>query len=172
MRGMKTFVILLAVGLLLGSGCRDRHGIPMRDHDISLIRLLANPERFHSQPVAVTGYLVYEFENHALYPTKDIAEAGLVKSSVWLNTTSNTVVDPASEKVVAEGATLGGLNRRYVVVWGTYDLNDCGHMSAASGSITADRIAPWLTQAADKQKTTSNQASQAIGAEAAPQPER
>ena len=52
---------------------------PSRDYPIvSLVRLIANPERYHNQRVRVLGYLVVEFEGTGIYLSKQDADHGIM----------------------------------------------------------------------------------------------
>ena len=37
------------------------------EYSVSLIRLIANPEKYHGKKIQVTGYINLEFEGDAIY---------------------------------------------------------------------------------------------------------
>jgi len=50
----------------------------------SLIRLLAHPEKYNGKHVEVIGYYHSQFEERALYLTKDDARNGNTESGLWI----------------------------------------------------------------------------------------
>jgi hypothetical protein len=96
---------------------------------VSMVRLLANPEAYDGQAIQVTGFLVLEFENQALYLSRDVAELNLFAESIWV--TFDERLLPAA----------GGLawNRHAAMLEGTFDADDRGHMGLFSGQLSVHR---------------------------------
>ena len=74
---------------------------------MSIVALLADPQRHHQERVAVAGFLVLEFEHLALYLDQTSQEAGLQENGVWIDAPLS-IKHPAMKKlsrtyVVAEG---------------------------------------------------------------------
>ena len=91
--------------------------------DLSLINLIATPERFHGKYVRVEGIGNLAFEGNALYFSKDDYEYHHSKNAVWLNVKS----DFYPENVQYNG--------KVVRVEGQFDMNDDGHFDLFSGSL-------------------------------------
>ena len=54
------------------------------DCRISVTQLIIERKKFEGQPVIVEGYIVYGFERHAIYPTKEFADHQLDSSAISL----------------------------------------------------------------------------------------
>lgn len=96
---------------------------------VSMVRLLASPEAYDGQTIQVTGFLVLEFENQALYLSRDVADLHLFAESVWVDFDEGLL--PAA----------GGLawNRHAVMLEGTFDADNRGHMGLFSGQLSVHR---------------------------------
>jgi len=100
--------------------------------DVSLIQLIANPNRWDGKLVQVIGFINIEFEGNALYLHKEDWRRGLEKNALWLDLT------------LARMGELLPLRRHYVIIRGRFDGKRYGHMSLFSGEITQiDRCDPW-----------------------------
>lgn len=92
---------------------------------ISMIALIANPEKYNGCLVRLKGFLNLEFEGDGLYLHKDDYELGISKNGLWLE---------------VEGAQLDlgwakRCNRQYVILEGTFQMENKGHMASFSGSL-------------------------------------
>lgn len=90
---------------------------------VSIINLIAAPEKFNERQIKVAGFAVVEFERHALYLSELDAMKGLSKNGVWLDFSSYRVNDPKM------------FNNTYVLVEGIFDMNMLGHGALYSGGI-------------------------------------
>ncbi|MFY9561863.1 MAG: hypothetical protein WAQ52_16635 [Terriglobales bacterium] len=97
--------------------------VPKELPDVSLIRLLANPELYNGKFVRVNGFLVLEFEGTALYLHREDCEQILMRNAVWLDVPSE-VWERKYE-----------LTERYVVIEGVFRADCRGHMDAFGGAI-------------------------------------
>lgn len=114
---------------------RDRQ-IQMQYEQVSLVALLADPERYDGRKVLVSGFVTLEFEGSGLHLDKNAYEAGLRRNALWL--------DPP-KWLSAESARR--LDRRYGDVAGTFDASEHGHMGAYTGALVQlRRIRPTFTQ--------------------------
>lgn len=91
--------------------------------DVSLIQLIANPEKYDGKFVRVIGYLRLEFEGNALYVHREDDEAALTKNAIWVDATSDMTNDPET------------FNRKYVLLEGIFDAKQHGHMDLFSGEL-------------------------------------
>lgn len=108
---------------------------------ISMVQLLANPEKFDGANVAVMGYCVLDIPlknnpalhgSAALYLHREDSTANLSKNGVVLE-----VNLPILEKA-------GDYNKRYVLIKGVFDAKNLGFMKMYSGSIhDIEGILPW-----------------------------
>jgi hypothetical protein len=104
---------------------------------VSLINLIATPEKYHGKWVGVVGIANFEFEGDALYLSQSDYRF-VTKNAVWLS--PNKAVLKVDESTLAKE-----FNGLYVLVEGIYDMNDHGHMGLFSGAITnITRILTWM----------------------------
>lgn len=112
--------ILLLLSLFLSSVTASAQGV----EDVSILQLIATPEKFDGKMILVIGFLRLEHEGNVLYLHEDDYKHGISKNGVWIVTTDEI------RKRAAQ------LNMRYVLVKGTFKSSDKGHISPNSGSIT------------------------------------
>jgi hypothetical protein len=91
----------------------------------SLIAVIANPDSFREKSVELQGYLVMEFEHHALYLNKESATVGLSANGVWLDLEDN----PELLQVAS------GLTGKFVGVVGTLDPGSKGPRALFAGRV-------------------------------------
>ena len=97
---------------------------------IALMHLIQNPEIYHMKQVRVIGYAAVEFENTALYVSKDDYENTITKNAVWLD--------------IEIGEATKKYDRKFVLVEGIFDKNDLGHLKMFSGALVKiHRIEIW-----------------------------
>ena len=90
---------------------------------IPIARLLARPQDYHGKRVDVMGFAHYEFEGNGLYLNRDDAEHWMTYNGFWL--------DPPNREV----ANSDSLSDQYVLITGTFDANNKGHLGMWSGAI-------------------------------------
>lgn len=118
----------------------DRHYGKVQEYEkiqhVSLINLIATPEKYHGKWIRVQGVANFEFEGNALFLHREDFKIG-TKNAVWLS--------PSTSALKVDEATLAkDFNGKYVVVEGIFDMNNHGHMDLFSGSINnVSRIASW-----------------------------
>ena len=91
--------------------------------DVSLIQLVATPERFHGKFVRVIGYVRLEFEGNAIYLHHDDLKYGIEKNGLWLSVTHQIMKDRDK------------YTDKYVLVEGTFNSQNRGHLGMNSGAI-------------------------------------
>jgi len=91
--------------------------------DVSLVRLIANPNDYDGKLVRVIGYARLEFEGDAIYLHEDDYKHSIYKNGLWMD------VSEDMRKRKTE------LDRKYVLIEGTFDAKMTGHMGLWSGSI-------------------------------------
>ena len=112
------FVALLALcGFCCSANAQDA---PKR---VSLIQLIATPEKYERQLIAITGYVHLEFEGNGIYLHKDDYQYGLHKNGLWLS---------ADKCKVRGGKTF---TDGYAYVIGRFTATRQGHMGLWSGEV-------------------------------------
>jgi hypothetical protein len=105
---------------------------PAEVTDVSLIQLVATPERFHGKFVRVIGHVRLEFEGNAIYLHHDDLKYGLTKNGLWLDVTDQ--IRKERDKYTD----------KYVLVEGTFNSQNHGHMGMNSGAIESiKRFQAW-----------------------------
>ena len=89
----------------------------------SLLQILANPDSFHGKEVQIIGFLNLTFEGDALYLHREDLAYGIVRNSIWVVANENMYKNRK------------WLNKKYVIIRGTFDANDHGHMGLFQGSL-------------------------------------
>lgn len=95
------------------------------DFNISLIRLIATPERYDGKVIQVEGFLNLEFEGNAIYLHKEDYENSLCENGFWVN---------FSDEIKLTKKTID-YNKKYVIIIGTFDMKSNGHMGLFGGTI-------------------------------------
>jgi hypothetical protein len=103
-------------------------------NDVSLISLIANPEKYNGQKIRAIGYLHLEFEGNGLYLHKEDYDHGIGKNAIWvdINTKHSKVSD------------LKKYSNHYVLIEGMFDSKNNGHEAMNSGSLkNVTRLEIW-----------------------------
>jgi hypothetical protein len=104
---------------------------------VSIVQLIATPEKYNGQGVLVGGFLRLEFEGNAIYLHEDDYRHRIYANALWVNLDAKTAEN--SDK----------LNLRYAFIEGTFDASRHGHGGLFAGTInniTYARIAPDRNQ--------------------------
>lgn len=96
------------------------------DKRVSIINLIATPDKFNHKKVRVKGFLNLEFEDNAVYLHKEDSELGIDKNGIWLEIEGGEI-DTIHYKTC---------NKQYVIIEGTFEMNNKGHDSGYSGALT------------------------------------
>jgi hypothetical protein len=98
-------------------------------YDVSLVELLARPERFDGRRVRVIGFAHFEFEGNALYLHREDWAHGIPQNGLWLDPIA------ATERTTSD---------HYVLVEAAFNARNRGHMGLWSGALEhPTRIDPW-----------------------------
>ena len=90
---------------------------------VSLIQLIANPKDYDGKVVRVIGFVKLEFEGNAIYLHQDDYKHNITKNGLWVD-----VTDDVRKKQK-------DYDQKYVLVVGTFNAKETGHMGLWSGSI-------------------------------------
>jgi hypothetical protein len=122
------FVTLLLFFCGIGLASPQIQGV----EQVSILQLIVTPERCDGKRVQVEGFLHLEFEGNALYLSENDYIHHLHKNALWVR--RNSMINERFNK----------LNSRYVILVGTFDAANKGHMSMNSGSLKDITAAdPW-----------------------------
>lgn len=97
--------------------------------DVSLINLIATPEKYDGKWVRVEGVCTFEFEGNALYLSQEDRKYGFTKNAIWA----------AYETLGAEPydmTFMAKFDGRHVLLEGRFDAHHQGHMGLFSGALT------------------------------------
>jgi len=97
---------------------------PIEEYDVSLVRLIANPEKYDGKTIQVIGYLNLEFEGNAVYLHQEDYEHGLTNNGFWVDFSGSI-----KEKTKLD------CSKKYVIIVGKFDMKRHGHMSLFGGTI-------------------------------------
>jgi hypothetical protein len=127
---MRRYMIVAALSVAAFSFITRGRAAEMAEN-VSMVQLIATPEKFDGKFVRVIGFLNLEFEGDALYLHREDLVQGL-DNCVWVHRTD--VMERDRKK----------LNRHYVVIEGIFDAQDHGHMGMFGGAIKdITRIETW-----------------------------
>lgn len=93
---------------------------------VSLVALIATPERYEGKKVQVIGYVVLEFEGTAVYLHEEDAKHLLTSNGLWLD----------FEKVTRSLVKNAEAQPQYAIIDGVFRGGMQGHMGLWSGSLT------------------------------------
>ncbi|MES1220987.1 MAG: hypothetical protein ABUT20_36140 [Bacteroidota bacterium] len=93
--------------------------------NVSLVKLIANPEKYDSKRIQVIGYLHLEFEGDAIYLHKEDFNHRISANSLWVNFSSK----------LTKKRDLSKFNNKYVIIIGTFKADEKGHMSMFGGTL-------------------------------------
>jgi hypothetical protein len=91
--------------------------------DVSLVQLIANPKDYDGKVVRVIGFARLEFEGNAVYLHEDDYKHSIYRNGLWIDVTDDM------QKKKAE------LDKKHVLLEGTFNARETGHMGLWSGSI-------------------------------------
>jgi hypothetical protein len=103
--------------------------------NVTMVQLIANPEKFDGKLIRVIGYLRLEFEGDVLYLHREDYEFGILGDGVWIDVTPEMTTESKS------------LNLHYVLLEGIFSSRDRGHMGMWSGAVKKIRRSElWRSQ--------------------------
>ncbi len=114
---------------------------PIDPIDVSVINLIATPEKYNNKYIQVEGYVHIKFEDMALYLSKESADYLNGQNAIWLDFNKDFL------KIEPQNYTnLWNFDCKYVLIEGVFDKNDSGHMSSFAGSINNVRRIKVMTR--------------------------
>jgi hypothetical protein len=82
---------------------------------VTLVQLIADPQKFDGKLIRVIGFLRLEFEGDVLYLHREDYEHAILGDGVWVD---------ATPEITKQRETL---NMHYVLLEGVFDSKDRGH---------------------------------------------
>lgn len=126
-------LILFFSNLIFSQTIKKEKALKQYEYNISLIRLISTPEKYHGQPIQVVGFLNLEFEGNAINLHQEDYEHRISRNEFWVD---------FSDKLRSND--LSKFNKRFVLIEGTFDMNSRGHMGLYGGTIkNITRIIEW-----------------------------
>lgn len=120
-----TFGIHLHKRSLIESGYGDSpNSANMYAENVTMIELIATPEKYDGKLVRVKGVGNLEFEENCIYLSKEDRKYG-TDNCIWIGLGKRAT--PYEEAIKYNG--------EYVILEGIFDKDDCGHMNMFCGSI-------------------------------------
>jgi hypothetical protein len=92
---------------------------------VSIINLIATPEKYHGKKIQIIGYLHLEFEGDAIYLHKEDYVNGIPDNGLWVNFSE----DLAKKKKFED------YSDNYVIILGTFNKDSNGHMGLFNGTM-------------------------------------
>ena len=93
--------------------------------NVSMIKLIATPEKYQGKRIQIIGYLHLEFEGNAIYFHEEDCKKRIPENSFWVNFSNK----------LTEKKNLNDYNNKYVIIIGTFKMNDKGHLGLFGGTI-------------------------------------
>jgi hypothetical protein len=122
---------VLAVAMPLGVGCsrsspaiaqttagKDVAASDMAER-VSLVQLIADPEKYEGRSVRVMGFCVFQFEEQALFLHREDADQMNFANGLWLETSQQHA----------------DLNEAFIIAEGMFTAKEHGHLGGWPGSI-------------------------------------
>jgi starvation-inducible outer membrane lipoprotein len=120
--------LLLLVFLLSSCGFDHDSSLNKAEYgviEVSIIQLIANPSDYHGQKVRVEGVGHIAFERCGLFLGKDDRKYSICANGLWLELGEKATPFKKARRY----------NGKYVLVEGTFDMENKGHLGMYSGAI-------------------------------------
>ena len=106
---------------------------PVTAETVSILQLIANPERYDGQRVQVIGFLRLEFEGNGIYLHREDYERGIAQNGLAVQLPSAMTKEQTD-----------AVNMNYVICLGTFVASPRGHFGLWSGTIKdIERLQVW-----------------------------
>lgn len=99
---------------------------------VSIIRLIATPEKYHNKKVYIIGWAYIGIENLSVCLSKESLTS---KNCLWLDINHNVNSKFGKLSYDEKFLLLESFNNKKIVVRGVFDANDTGHLGGWSGGI-------------------------------------
>ena len=89
---------------------------------VSMVELLANPEKYDHKRVRLMGYIHFEFEGNGIYLHKEDEANHLYANGLWVSLAADVSPEDCQDT--------------YVLIEGLFEARDRGHMGLWSGAVS------------------------------------
>jgi hypothetical protein len=114
-------------------GYYPKGGPDIQAEEVSIVQLIATPERYDGKIVRLIGYLHLEFEGDAIYLHREDFDRGIYENSVWINLPND--IKPGQRQAV---------NGHYVICTARFVAGRHGHMGMFAGELEdVTRLEVW-----------------------------
>ncbi|WP_299223868.1 hypothetical protein [uncultured Psychroserpens sp.] len=100
---------------------------------VSLIDLIANPEKYDGRKVMIKGYLNFSNEGHAIYLSKGDFDYGHYKNALYINISDAEIIK----------RKINYTDNAHGTIIGIFSKDDLGHRRLFSGSLKKIEIIEW-----------------------------
>ena len=120
---------------------------PVTAENVSIMQLVANPERYEGKRIQVIGFLRLEFEGNRIYLHREDYEQGIPQNGLAVQLPSAITNEQTN-----------AVNMHYVICLGTFVAAPRGHSELWSGSIKdIERLQVWPGHAANHQASSGSE---------------
>ncbi len=116
-------LICILLGSFLSSCAKSTLVLSDEIHEVSLISILSNPEKYDGKYVMVAGFVRIAFEGNAIYFHREDCVTELTKNALWLNGDFLNTVNAKQ------------LDMKYTMIAGRFNAKNKGHMDLFSGAL-------------------------------------
>ena len=106
---------------------------------VSIIQLIANPEKYHGKFVYVSGFYVNIFETSALFLSKHDADIFITSNAIWVKLSESLEGTCTEQKgyvwMCEELSEYEAASGKYVDIFGIFNMNNQGHLASYKGAI-------------------------------------
>jgi hypothetical protein len=103
----------------------DETGIKSTSNNISMINLIASPEKYNGKKIKIIGFVNAEFGKNGVYLSKDDYENSIYKNGILIS-------QPES---VRKNILDKNLDKRYMYIEGTFKMNEADYNGPWSGKL-------------------------------------
>jgi hypothetical protein len=116
---MKSYLVIFMILLTLGCASAAESASEV----VTLLQVLARPEKYDGKEILIIGYLHLEFEGDCLYLHKEDYDHAIIGNHIWVDVTARM------EKRKRQ------LNDKYVIIRGIFEAKAHGHLGLSSGTL-------------------------------------
>ena len=141
---------LISFALLLGLNLPAASAMQAEPQKVSLIQLIATPEKYQGKFVRVEGFLHKQFEDSAIYVTKNDADHLICMNALWVSYAEKVLKEADDPR--QKGDNLKYFDGKFVLIEGYFNPNMHGHLGAFAGSIEKTSRVMELSRVFDRSK--------------------
>ena len=97
---------------------------------VSIVELLADPDKYDGKRVLIEGFFRNAFEDTAIYLNRESAEYGIAANAIWVDTDESVARTSKHTKSHYER-----LNGKYVAIEARYNKSELGHGGSYQGEL-------------------------------------